>query len=249
MSRDDDLEATADRAEASGSTTGKNNLIRLVGIGLVLLGVIVVARLTGLTRYISFDGLERLQVWIDGFGAVAPLVFIVLYIVATVFFLPGTPLTLLAGLVFGPIFGALWTLIGASVGATLAFLTGRYAARGLVEGWTENNGRIKKLDEGVEKHGWRMLLITRLVPLFPFSLQNYAYGLTSVGLGTYALLTTVCIIPGVIVYSFAGGSLATAQDNLTTTFIYLGIAAVFFVIISLIPGWLQKRTKVERDVK
>ena len=249
MSRDKDLEAAASKAEAGGSTKGKNNLTRFISIGLALLAVILVARLTGLTQYISLDGLERLQVWIDGFGAVAPLVFIVLYIVATVFFLPGTPLTLLAGLVFGPIFGALWTLIGASVGATLAFLTGRYAARGLVEGWTENNERIKKLDEGVEKHGWRMLLITRLVPLFPFNLQNYAYGLTSVGLGTYVLLTTICIIPGVVVYAFAGGSLATAQDNLTTTFIYLGIAAVFFVIISLIPGWLQKRTKVERDAK
>lgn len=253
MSRDNDLEAAADKAEAGEivgrSTTGKNNLIRFICIGLVLLAVIVVARLTGLTRYISLDGLEKLQVWINGFGAVAPLVFIALYVVATVFFLPGTPLTLLAGLVFGPIFGALWTLVGASIGAILAFLTGRYAARGLVEGWTENNERIKKLDEGLVKYGWRMLLITRLVPLFPFSLQNYAYGLTSVGFGTYALLTTVCIIPGVVIYAFAGGSLATAQENLTTTFIYLGIAAVFFVTISLIPGQLQKKIKVERDVK
>lgn len=251
MSQDNDLKpAAGERGRmTNGSAAKKGNLIRFIGIGLALLVVILVARLTGLTQYISLDGLERLQAWIDGFGAVAPLVFIVLYIVATVFFLPGTPLTLLAGLVFGPIFGALWTLIGASVGATLAFLTGRYATRGLVESWTENNERIKKLDEGVERHGWRMLLITRLVPLFPFNLQNYAYGLTSVGLGTYVLLTTICIIPGVIVYAFAGGSLATAQDNLTTTFIYLGIAAVFFVIISLIPGRLQKRTKVERDVK
>ncbi len=251
MSQDNNLKpATGEVGKMTdGSAEKKGNLIRFIGIGLALLVVILVARLTGLTQYISLDGLERLQAWIDGFGAVAPLVFILLYIVATVFFLPGTPLTLLAGLVFGPIFGALWTLIGASVGATLAFLTSRYAARGLVESWTDNNERIKKLDEGVERHGWRMLLITRLVPLFPFNLQNYTYGLTSVRLGTYVLLTTICIIPGVIVYAFAGGSLATAQDNLTTAFIYLGIAAVFFVIISLIPGRFQKRAKVGRDVK
>ena len=126
-------------------------------------------------------------------------------------------------------------------------MTGRYAARGLVEGWTENNERVKKLDKGVEKHGWRMLLITRLVPLFPFNLQNYAYGLTKIGLGTYVLLTTLCIIPGVVVYAFAGGSLATAQDNLTTTFVYLGIAAVFFVIISLVPGLLRKKVETEEE--
>ena len=239
----------ANAGSTAGSVPAKNNLIRFVGIGIALLAVILVVRLTGLTQYISLDGLERLQAWISGFGAVAPLVFIVLYVVATVAFLPGAPLTLLAGLVFGPIFGALWTLIGASIGATLAFLTGRYAARGLVEGWTENNERVKKLDKGVEKHGWRMLLITRLVPLFPFNLQNYAYGLTKISLGTYVLLTTLCITPGVVIYAFAGGSLATARDNLTTTFVYLGIAAVFFVIISLVPGLLQRKTKIQEDIK
>ncbi|MGF1472809.1 MAG: TVP38/TMEM64 family protein [Rubrobacteraceae bacterium] len=237
-----------DRSGGGGSGK-KGNLIRLAGIGLALLAVILIGRLTGLTQFISLEGLESLREWIDGFGAVAPIVFVALYVVATVAFLPGTPLTLLAGLVFGPIWGALWTLIGASLGATLAFLAGRYAARGLVENWTQNNERIRKLDEGVEKHGWRMLLITRLVPLFPFNLQNYAYGLTKIGFGTYVLLTTLCITPGVIVYAFAGGSLATARENLTTTFIYLGIAAVVFVIISLIPGWLRKRTEAAERVE
>lgn len=120
---------------------------------------------------------------------------------------------------------------------------GRYAARGLVESWKADNERVKKLDEGVEKHGWRMLLITRLVPVFPFSLQNYLYGLTKIGLGTYVLVTGICIVPGVTVYSFAGGSLATAQEDLTKTFVYLGVAAVFFVLISLIPTWLRKRNQ------
>jgi uncharacterized membrane protein YdjX (TVP38/TMEM64 family) len=159
--------------------------------------------------------------------------------------LPGAPLSLLAGLVFGPVFGTLWAVIGATIGATLSFLVGRYAARGLVEGWTANNERVKRLDEGVERQGWRMLLITRLVPVFPFNLQNYAYGITRIGLGTYVLLTAVCIIPGAAVYTFAGGSLASAQQNLTRTFVYLGVAAVFFVVISLIPGRVQRRRRNE----
>lgn len=230
-----------DAEGASGPAEKKRSWGKLVGIGLILAAFVVVARLTGLSEYISLDGLGRLRDWIDGFGALAPLVFIAIYAVATVAFLPGTPLSLLAGLIFGPVFGTLWAVIGATIGATLAFLIGRYAARGLVEGWTANNERVKKLDEGVERQGWRMLLITRLVPVFPFNLQNYAYGLTRIGLGTYVLLTAICIIPGAAVYTFAGGSLASARQDLTRTFVYLGVAAVFFVALSLIPGWIGRR--------
>ncbi len=215
----------------------------MIGIGFAVLLAFVVARVIGLTEYVSLDGLNSLRDWINGFGIVAPIVFVVIYVVATVAFLPGAPLSLLAGLVFGAAWGTLWTVIGATLGATLAFLIARYATRGLVESWAANNQRVRKLDEGVEKHGWRMLLITRLVPLFPFNLQNYAYGLTRVGVGSYVLLTALCIVPGVLVYTFAGGSLASANEDLTKTFAYLGVAAVFFVLISLIPGWLRRRNE------
>lgn len=229
-------------AERNRATNKKKNFGKLLGIGLVLVALVVVARLTGLSEYVSLDGLNLLRGWILAFGPIAPVIFILLYAVATVAFLPGTPLSLLAGLVFGPVLGTLWIVIGATIGATLAFLVGRYAARDLVEGWTANNERIRKLDEGVERQGWRMLLITRLVPLFPFNLQNYAYGLTKIRLLTYVGLTSVCIIPGAAVYAFAGGSLANAREDLTTTFVYLGVAAVLFVIVSFIPGWIQKKS-------
>ena len=227
--------------ERPGGEDTKKNAGRLIGVVVALLLALLVARVTGVAGYISLDGLNSLRDWINGFGAGAPVVFIAIYVVATVAFLPGAPLSLLAGLVFGAVWGTLWTVIGATLGATLAFLMGRYAARGLVESWTANNARIRILDEGVEKHGWRMLVITRLVPVFPFNLQNYAYGLTRMGVGTYVLLTAICIVPGVIVYTFAGGSLASAREDLTRTFAYLGLAATIFVLISLIPGWLGKR--------
>ena len=244
------MKGEAERQKAGGERVAapgnkKKNVGKAVGIGLALVAVLVVARLTGLSEYISLESLDRLRDWIGGFGVAAPLVFISIYALATVAFLPGTPLTLLAGLVFGPVLGTLWAVIGATIGATLAFLVGRYAARGLVEGWAAKDERVRKLDEGVEKQGWRMLLITRLVPLFPFNLQNYAYGITKIGLGTYVVLTAVCIIPGAAVYTFAGGSLASAQQNPTRTFIYLGVAAVFFVAVSLIPGWIRRRNQGE----
>ncbi len=229
--------------EAKKPSQRKKTIAKVAGLGMALAAIAAVAYLTGLTDYVSVDNLNVLRDWINGFGAIAPIVFIAIYTLAVVAFLPATPLTLAAGLVFGAVWGTLWTWIGATLGATLAFLVGRYAARGLVDSWKENNERVKRLDEGVEKHGWRMLLITRLVPVFPFNLQNYVYGLTNIGLLTYVLLTAVCIVPGVIVLTFAGGSLAAAQENLFWTFLYLGIAAVFFVLVSLIPTWIRRRNQ------
>lgn len=220
-------------------------LIRFGALLLALVAVVAAARLTGLTSYLSLDNLGRLRDYVDSFGPAAPLVFILGYAVATVAFLPGTPLTLLGGLAFGPVLGAIYVTIGATLGLTLAFLVARYAARGLVASWVEENERLRKLDEEVERQGWRILVITRLVPLFPFNLQNYAYGLTRIGLGTYVLVSAICIIPGVIAYTFAGGSVTSG--DLTRTFIFLGVASVFFVLLSLVPGWLRRRARVPEE--
>ena len=128
--------------------------------------------------------------------------------------------------------------------ATAAFLVARYVAREMVEGWAQSNPVFKKIDDGVAAQGWRMLMITRLVPLFPFNIQNYAYGLTKIGLLTYFLVSWICMLPGAIAFTFMGGSIVSGQGDLGKTFIYLGIGAVVFVIISLIPGWIKKRSKL-----
>jgi uncharacterized membrane protein YdjX (TVP38/TMEM64 family) len=231
----DGQESTRGNAAAEAK---KRNLIKLIGIILVVAALVVLTRATGLAQYI---GLGDLREWVEGFGIIAPLVFMAIFVVAAVAFLPGSPLGLLAGLVFGPIWGTVWALTGATLGATLAFLAGRYAFRDMVESWVENSAQVRRLDEGVEKHGWRMLVITRLVPVFPFNLQNYAYGLTKIKLGTYVLVTATCMLPGTIAYTFAGGSLSSGRLD-TSMFVYLGIAAVFFVLLTLIPGWLKKRS-------
>lgn len=216
--------------------------VRPVAFVLALVVVILVLRATGLTNYLSLDNLARLRDYVESFGPAAPLVFIFGYAAATVAFLPGTPLTLLAGLAFGPVTGTVYVVVGATIGLTLAFLVARYVARGLVSSWVEENERMKRLDAEVGRQGWRILLITRLVPLFPFNLQNYAYGLTRIRLGTYVLVSAICIVPGTTAYTFAGGSVTSG--DLTRTFIYLGVAALFFVLLSLIPGWLRRRNRV-----
>lgn len=148
--------------------------------------------------------------WIDSLGAVGAIVFILLYIIATVAFLPGSILTLGAGVVFGVVLGSFYVFIGATLGATAAFLVGRYLARSWVAKKIEGNNKFRAIDEAVGKEGLKIVLLTRLSPIFPFNLLNYAYGITGVSLKDY-IIGSIGMIPGTIMYVYIGslaGSLA-----------------------------------------
>lgn len=205
---------------------------------LVAAGVVAAWRF-GLFEVLTVDNIERLNSWFDGLGWWAPAVFVLLWIVASVLFLPGLAITIVGGLVFGAVWGTIWTTVGANLGAVAAFLIGRYAARGMVENLVTKNPALAKIDEGVRKNGWRMLMVTRLVPIFPFNVQNYVYGLTDIPLKTYVLVTLPCMLPATIAYNFAAGSVRTGDFGRTLW--YLAIAAVFFVLLSMIPGWVRRR--------
>ncbi|MBN3888761.1 MAG: TVP38/TMEM64 family protein [Nostoc sp. JL31] len=145
---------------------------------------------------------EALQ-WIDGLGTVGAIAFIALYIVATVAFFPGSILTLGAGVIFGAVWGSLYVFIGATLGATAAFLVGRYLARGWVAGKIADNKKFAAIDEAVGKEGLKIVLLTRLSPVFPFNLLNYAFGITGVSLQDY-FIGSLGMIPGTIMYVYIG---------------------------------------------
>jgi len=230
----------ADRgSEAAGGLGWSKPVIALL---VVAAGMVAAWRL-GLFEMLTVDNVDRLNAWFDGLGWWAPVVFVLLWIAASVLFLPGLAITIAGGLVFGAVWGAVWTTVGANLGAIAAFLVGRYAARGMVEGMVEKNHALKKIDEGVKRQGWRMLMVTRLVPIFPFNVQNYVYGLTDIPLRTYVLVTLPCMLPATIAFNFAAGSVRTG--DLGKTLWYLGVAAVFFVLLSLVPGWVRKRYDAE----
>ncbi len=133
-------------------------------------------------------------------GVWAPVAYIGLYVIATVLFLPGSVLGLAGVAVFGPVWGTVYTLLGATIGATLAFLAARYLAADWVA--ARAGGRLKQLADGVEAEGWRFVAFVRLVPLFPFNLLNYALGLTRIGLRDYVLASLVCMAPGTVAYTY-----------------------------------------------
>jgi uncharacterized membrane protein YdjX (TVP38/TMEM64 family) len=156
--------------------------------------------------------------WVDSLGAVGAIAFIIIYILATVAFFPGSILTLGAGVVFGVVLGSFYVFIGATIGATAAFLVGRYLARGWVVEKIQGNNKFQAIDEAVGKEGLKIVLLTRLSPIFPFTLLNYAYGVTGVSLKDY-LLGCAGMIPGTIMYVYIGslaGNLATIGTSAAT---------------------------------
>lgn len=149
--------------------------------------------------------------WIEGLGSVGALAFIALYIIATVAFLPGSILTLGAGVVFGVVMGSFYVFIGATIGATAAFLVGRYLARNWVAKKIADKKNFGAIDRAVGEEGFKIVLLTRLSPIFPFNLLNYAYGVTGVSLKDF-VLASIGMIPGTIMYVYIGslaGSIAT----------------------------------------
>ncbi len=141
--------------------------------------------------------------WIEGLGVVGGIAFIAIYIAATVAFLPGSILTLGAGVVFGVLLGSVYVFIGATLGAIAAFLVGRYLARGWISKKIEGNQKFAAIDKAVAREGLKIVLLTRLSPIFPFNLLNYAFGITGVSLKDYAL-GSIGMIPGTVMYVYIG---------------------------------------------
>lgn len=149
------------------------------------------------------DILRNALRWIDSLGIIGGIAFIVIYIIATVAFLPGSILTLGAGVVFGVLWGAVYVFVGATLGAIAAFLVGRYLARGWISKKIEGNQKFAAIDKAVAKEGFKIVLLTRLSPVFPFNLLNYAFGITGVSLNDY-VLGSAGMIPGTIMYVYIG---------------------------------------------
>ena len=174
----------------------KTQLLRIVGLLLLVTAV-------GLALWLgrSLDVATIVQ-RVGDLGPWAWLTFMVIYVLATVLFLPGSVLTLAGGSLFGPVLGTFLNLTGATIGAALAFLLSRHLASDWVE--QKAGGRMKQLKDGVENEGWRFVAFVRLVPLFPFNLLNYALGLTRIRLLHYVLATYICMLPGAIAYTYLG---------------------------------------------
>lgn len=198
--------------------------------------VLILAALAAAARQ-ALPQLQAALAWTASSGWVGKLAFVGLYVLACVFFLPGSVLTLGAGAIFGLVQGFLLVSIGSTVGAAVAFWLGRTVARESIKARVMADPRFSAIDSAVAKEGWKIVGLSRLSPVFPFNLLNYALGLTSVPFGHYVLASWIGMMPGTLLYVYVGslaGGLAGAgreRGALEWALYGTGLAATLLVTV------------------
>ncbi|TWU00258.1 TVP38/TMEM64 family inner membrane protein YdjZ [Botrimarina colliarenosi] len=183
---------------------------KLAALVALLVGLAAAIRLLPVSEWLSgfLEYLRGLEFW-------GPALLAVVYVVATVLMVPGLILTLTAGYLFGVALGTCVASVGSVLGATLAFLIGRYAARDFVEGLAKRNPRFAAIDSAVARQGWKIVLLTRLSPAFPFNALNYLYGATPVSLRDYFFASWIGMLPATVLYVYLGAATGNLTDLLT----------------------------------
>ncbi len=215
------------------------NLKKIMILALIAAAVVSI-RFSGVLDH--FDS-ETLRKTVADWGNFAPVIYILLYTAAPALFLPGLPITIVGGVIFGPVWGVVYSITGATAGASLAFLISRYIARDWIKAKLTGQ-RWKQLDSDVEKNGWKIVAFTRLVPLFPFNLLNYAFGLTSIKFIPYVVTSFLCMLPACIAFIVFSSSLVDLLKGNISTGLMVGV--ILIVIVSLIPVILKKQSKNEK---
>jgi uncharacterized membrane protein YdjX (TVP38/TMEM64 family) len=169
-------------------------------------GVAVVAVVAAVRLLPVRDWLASFQGRVQGLGPAGMVLYGAVYVVAAVLFVPGLPLTLGAGFLFGLGRGIVLVSAASTVAAALAFLIARYFARGAVERLARKDTRFEAIDRAIGKEGWKVVALLRLSPLVPFSLSNYLYGLTSVKFGSYVATSWAAMLPATVLYVYLGAA-------------------------------------------
>lgn len=224
-----------------------------VGIALVVLALSVASAFLPLKEWI-----KSLTDWVEHLGPLGFLAFIGIYAVGTVLFVPGSLLTIAAGLVFGLGLGTLVAWLGAVLGSAFAFLIARYLARSKIEEKTKHNAKFKAIDGAIGKQGWKIIGLLRLSPLIPFNASNYFYGVTAIGFWPYVLASAAGMLPGTLLYVYLGavgkaglGGGAKQHNPLEYTFFGLGLVAtiVVTIIVTRIARKALKETGAAKSTK
>lgn len=172
-----------------------------------LMSALVLATAVGFGWWIRADAqalLLELLAWIEGLGALGPVVLILLETLTVVFILPGLVLTLGGGYLFGFVAGTLYMMTGTTLGATLAFLIARWFFGERMRRYVLEHPRIGLLSDEFTPEGWKIVLLTRLIPAFPYKLSNYFFGLTQFRLWHFVLGTVIGLLPITMVLVYAG---------------------------------------------
>jgi uncharacterized membrane protein YdjX (TVP38/TMEM64 family) len=197
-----------------------------------LLFIVVVGGLLWLNYKVLHLGPEEIRAWILSFGWAAPILFILIYTIRPLILFPASILSLAGGLAFGPIWGTVYTIVGATMGAVLSFWLARFLGANFFLVRLKKWG---KFETQLQQKGFFYILLVRLIPVFPFDLISYAAGVSKVKFSAFLLGTLLGIIPGTFAYNFLGSSFLQGK------MLYVVIAVAVFVLVTLIPFFLKKR--------
>ena len=213
-------------------------------IGLVAV-ILVLNHIFGWSSYLGdTDNLAFLKNMIqDNLPGAIAIYMAVTIIGSVVLALPGVTFAILAGLIFGPVLGTVLCTVSATAGAVLAFLAGRFFLRDSIRPTAMKNKYLKKwLFDESGKNQLFVLMITRLVPLFPYNLQNFAYGVTDISFVTYTVGSFVFMIPGTAMYTIGTAGLADAENRM----LYIGVALAIAVVV-VFAGIILKKKYIQEE--
>lgn len=208
-------------------------------IGLIVFGIFL-ANKFGLIGFLT--DLNGMRVYLENLGWLGYLIFILLSVIVAIFLLPGQFLAIVGGLVYGGFVGGLLTVIGASLGASVSFIIGKYLARDYILQRFGNQPTFQKIERGVRENGLSFLIFTRLVPIFPFAIQSYAYALTPMSLEKFSLISFLTMIPASFLYAFMASEIAAKGVSLSLL-IELTVAGILLALFSYLPKKISKKIK------
>ncbi len=191
---------------------------------------------------------RHLQQLIGQSGTLGYVIYITLFIVATVCLMPGSVLVLAGGMVFGPWLGTLLSLVAATLASALSFLLARWLGRTLLLKYVGHTATFQAIERGMTRSGTDFLILTRLIPLFPYNIQNYAYGLTAIPFWRYTLISALTTLPGIFIYTYMASELVA--QGITLPFVLkLSLAGVvLFALVQTAKGY-ARRKRVELPTK
>ena len=204
----------------------------------IVLLVIFLAYQFGLIDLLT--NISDLRAYLENLGWWGYVIFILLSVIVAVFLLPGQVLAIVGGLAYGGLIGGALTVIGASLGATLSFIIGKYVARGYIIQRFGNDPTFQKIEKGVRENGLSFLILTRLVPIFPFAIQSYAYAMTPMSVKKFSLISFLTMIPASFIYAFMASEIV-AKGVSMSLLLELTVAGVLLALLAYLPKKVSKK--------
>jgi uncharacterized membrane protein YdjX (TVP38/TMEM64 family) len=232
-------EPIPENPESDSDLRGAVPWLRPLVFLLVLAGLFIIGRALNLQDYLQEDRLRR---FIASGGMWGPVVYLLVLTIAPALFIPALPIIVAGGILFGPLEGVVYSVLGASASSSLAFLVSRYLARDWVAAKIRGT-RLAHLDDLLARHGWKIVVLSRLIIVLPFFLLNYAFGLTRVHFLPYALATLFALLPSIIATVLVSSNLLDLLRGQISIWLVLGV--LLLVVVGLAPV-IYRRVKAQQ---